>query len=149
MALGALSREPFLDNDLVDFAQKCPVRFKLNNFNEKYRIDENVSGMKQRVYMQKTNDGKQIFRDALGKYLGQDTSAAEKQGFSSPDASWFRGESIDFVKSYLLNPNARIFEILDKASIEQLVQSHLSGAQNRRLLIWSLLNLEAWMEQYS
>ena len=80
MAHGLESRVPFLDNDLVDFAQKCPVRFKLNNFNEKYRIDENVSGMKQRVYMQKTNDGKQIFRDALGKYLGQDTSAAEKQG---------------------------------------------------------------------
>src|SRR5690606_14178441 len=31
MAHGLESRVPFLDNDLVDFAMRCPVRLKLNN----------------------------------------------------------------------------------------------------------------------
>ena len=31
-----------------------------------------------------------------------------QQGFSSPDASWFRGESIDFVNEKLLNKNSNI-----------------------------------------
>ena len=53
---------------------------------------------KQSKYFQKTNDGKQILRDAMARYIPQDITEAEKQGFfSSPDASWFRDESIEVV----------------------------------------------------
>ena len=33
----------------------------------------------------------------MSKYIPDDISKAEKQGFSAPDASWFKGESIDYV----------------------------------------------------
>jgi asparagine synthase (glutamine-hydrolysing) len=72
---------------------------------------------------------------------------AAKQGFSSPDASWFRGESIDFVKRSLLNGNAAIYSVLDRSVVAPLIEEHLRGECNRRLLIWSLLNVEAWMLQ--
>ena len=29
-----------------------------------------------------------------------------------------------------------------------LIAEHTSGAQNRRLLIWSLLSVEEWLRQY-
>ena len=73
---------------------------------------------------------------------------AEKQGFSSPDASWFKGESIKFVKHRLLNGNAKIYEFLDRKALEPLVMQHLNGEQNRRLLIWSLLNVETYLKAY-
>ena len=148
MAHGLESRVPFMDNDLVDFAMQCPVRLKLNNLAEVLRINENELGNKQIQFFQKTNDGKQILRDMMNRYLPTEVTHAEKQGFSSPDASWFKGESMDFVKRTLFNPNARIYDILDRQVVVTLVEQHLRGDQNRRLLIWSLLSLENFLTQY-
>jgi len=146
MAHGLESRVPFMDNELVDFAMQCPVQLKLNNLAEALRINENEQGNKKTTYFQKTNDGKQILRDMMARHIPEDITKAQKQGFSSPDASWFKGESIEFVKRKLLNGNAEIYQVLDRKALEPLVMQHLNGEQNRRLLIWSLLNVEAWME---
>lgn len=145
MAHSLESRVPFMDNDLVDFAMRCPVGLKLNNLAEVLKINENEPGSKQDKYFQKTNDGKQLLRDMMSRYIPEDITRAEKQGFSSPDASWFKGESIDFVRRTLLNGNARIYDFLDKQAVTPLIDQHLNGELNRRLLIWSLLNVEAWM----
>jgi asparagine synthase (glutamine-hydrolysing) len=145
MAHSLETRVPFMDNDLVDFAMRCPVNLKLNNLAEVIRLDENEAGDKQRRYFQKTNDGKQILRDVMSRYIPPEIATAEKQGFSSPDASWFKGESIEFVKKTLMQRDAAIYEWLDRKTIQSLVDDHLSGRENRRLLIWSLLNMETWM----
>ena len=146
MAHSLENRVPFMDNDLVDFAMKCPVGLKLNNLAEVLKINENESGDKQGKYFQKTNDGKQLLRNMMSRYIPENITRTEKQGFSSPDASWFKGESIDFVKRTLINGNPRIYDILDRSTVSQLIEEHLDGKQNRRLLIWSLLNVEAWMK---
>jgi len=143
MAHGLETRVPFLDNDLVDFAQKVPVNLKLNNLSNVVRMDENEIGK-----MQKTNDGKIILRKAMSKYIPEDIHKAVKQGFSSPDQSWFKGESIEFVKAKLLNDSANIYKYMDKKSTQKLINEHLFGEQNRRLFIWSLLNFEEWNSIY-
>ena len=148
MAHGLEVRVPFMDNDLVDFAMKCPIGLKLNNLTNVIRINENDPGPKRNLYYQKSKDGKQILRDVMSKYITNDIAEATKQGFSSPDASWFKGESIDFVKRRLLSKKARIYEILDYYHTVSLVEQHLNGEKNRRLLIWSLLNLEFYLCEY-
>ncbi|TXC74241.1 asparagine synthase (glutamine-hydrolyzing) [Sphingorhabdus soli] len=145
MAHSLETRVPFLDNDLVDFAMRCPVHLKLNNLKEVVRINENEPGNKQGKFFQKTKDGKQVLRDTMKNFIPDDVTQAEKKGFSAPDASWFKGESIDFVKSALFNKNARIYDLLDRNAVQGLVTEHLDGVQNRRLLIWSLLNVEQWL----
>ena len=146
MAHGLETRVPFLDNDLVDFAMQCPVNFKLNNLAEAVRINENDPGDKQGQFFKKTKDGKQILRDVMRNYIPDDIANAEKQGFSAPDASWFKGESIEFVKRVLLGRDVRLYELFDREVVQSLVGEHLDGKKNRRLLIWSLLNVEAWMK---
>jgi len=143
MAHGLEVRVPFLDNQLVDFAQKIPVKFKLGNLAEVVKMDENEIAKKQ-----KTSDGKMILRKTLSKYVSEDIHKAIKQGFSAPDASWFRGESIEFVKRKLFNNNAKIYKYMDKDAVQRLVNEHLKGEKNRRLFIWSLLNFEEWCEIY-
>jgi asparagine synthase (glutamine-hydrolysing) len=145
MAHSLESRVPFMDNDLVNFAMQCPVNLKLNNLSEVLRINENESGNKPNQYLQKTNDGKQILRDMMSRYIPSDVTRAEKQGFSSPDASWFKGESIDFVRRNLVDRNAKIYEVLDRSVVIPLIEQHIQGKENRRLLIWSLLNIEEYM----
>jgi len=146
MSHGLETRVPFMDNDLVEFATHCPVELKLNNLAEVVRINENDPGDKQGKYFRKTNDGKQILRDMMSQYIPDTVTKAKKQGFSSPDASWFKGDSIDFVRDRLLDKGAPIYDLLDYQATTQLVQQHLDGKQNRRLLIWSLLNVNQWME---
>ena len=145
MAHGLESRVPFLDNDLVDFAMRCPVHLKLNNLSAVVRLNENEVGLKGNKYFEKTRDGKQILRDVMGRYIPGDITKAEKQGFSAPDASWFKGESIDFVKRKLIENDAYIYEFMDRDTVVGLVEQHLEGAQNMRLLVWSLLNVEEWL----
>ena len=82
----------------------------------------------------------------MSRYIPEDITKATKQGFSSPDASWFKGESIEFVKRKLFVGNARIYDYFDAKSVQSLVSQHLEGRENRRLLIWSLLNFEAFLE---
>jgi asparagine synthase (glutamine-hydrolysing) len=148
MAHSLETRVPFMDNDLVDFAMQCPINLKLNKLDKVVRVNENEVGKKTNQYYNNTNDGKQILRDMMSSYIPKDIVESKKQGFSSPDASWFRGESIRFVESKLLNQHSPIYELLDYASVKALLEQHLRGEQNRRLLIWSLLNIEAWMVTY-
>lgn len=145
MAHSLETRVPFMDNDLVDFAMRCPVNFKLNNLEKVIRINENEPGDKQNQFFQKTKDGKQILRDVMSRYVPDEITKAEKQGFSAPDASWFKGDSIEFVKRKLMNGNAPIYEWLDRGTVQNLLNEHLSGKQNRRLLVWSFLNIDAWL----
>lgn len=147
MAHSLESRVPFLDNDLVDFAMRCPVKLKLNNLAEAMRINENESGGKTNHYFKLTRDGKQILRDVTARYVPEKITNAAKQGFSAPDASWFKGESIEFVKKILLQRDARIYDVLDRRTVSNLIHEHLNGNTNHRLLIWALLSVETWLEQ--
>ena len=147
MAHSLETRVPFLDNDLVEFALCCPVELKLNNLRNVVRINENDPGDKRDKYFHKTNDGKQILREMMAKYIPESITKAAKQGFSSPDASWFKGDSVDFVRGQLLDQDAPIYGLLDYRATTTLVQDHLNGSQNRRLLIWSLLNVNQWIRQ--
>ena len=148
MAHGLESRVPFLDNDLVDFAMRLPVRAKLGNLAAVVAIDENTPGGKSAQYFEKTRDGKLLLRRVLGRYVPNEISGGAKQGFSAPDASWFRGESIDYVRRLLYDRKARIYDLLDREAVLDLLEEHLSGNQNRRLLIWSLLYLETFLAEF-
>ena len=142
MAHSLENRVPFMDNDLVDFAVTCPISMKLNNLSEVLNVNENDPVNKKRAYFQKTNDGKQILRDMMSSYIPEEITKAEKQGFSAPDASWFRSESKQFVMSKLQNSDSNLYDVLDYKATNKLIQEHLDDNTNRRLLIWSLLSME-------
>ncbi len=148
MAHGLETRVPFLDNDLVDFAMRLPVRTKLRDLDRVVRIDENEPGHKVKKYIGKTNDGKIILRNVLGRYMPDQYVNGVKQGFSGPDGSWFKGESLDYVRDLILNGDACIYDYLRRDTVSELVNQHLNGERNRRLLIWSLLSFEWWLRQF-
>jgi asparagine synthase (glutamine-hydrolysing) len=148
MAHGLEARVPFLDNDLVDFAMRLPARMKLGNLQEVVRIDENEPRDKRDVFFERTHDGKLLLRKAMERYVPSEITGAMKRGFSAPDASWFRGESIDYVKSTLADRGARIYDYFDPSIVQALVDDHLAGRANRRLFIWSLLSVEHWCRTF-
>ena len=147
MAHSLETRVPFLDNDLVDFALKVPVRLKLKNTDEVLSIDEDELS-KKKQYFEKTHDGKMILRKVLRKYVSDDIANQHKQGFSGPDASWFKGESINYVEEFLLDKKANVYDYLDYKTAKNLINEHIEGKYNRRLFIWSLLCFEWWLRVF-
>jgi len=147
MAHSLETRVPFLDNDLVDFAMKVPVGLKLKNLAEVARLNENDPRPKNMVYFTKHKDGKLLLRKVMQNYIPLEVTEREKQGFSAPDASWFKGESIEYVHRILLQDHAQIYSFLNRKTVNDLVCEHLNGTTNRRLFIWSLLNVEWWLRK--
>ena len=143
MASGLEERFPFMDNDLVNFAQKIPVKYKLGNLSQEIeKIDENAS-MKARY--RSFDDGKKILREAMKDYIPTKIIERKKQGFSAPDESWYRGENASYVRELLLNKKNTVSgDFIQPEYIEKIVNEHTQKHINHRLLIWSLMNFEWW-----
>jgi asparagine synthase (glutamine-hydrolysing) len=143
MAHGLEERFPFMDNELVDFAMKVPVEHKLGNLEQEIvKIDENQEANKKAY--KKHNDGKNILRKAMQDYIPEKIINREKQGFSAPDESWYRGENAQYVKELLLDDDSVSAKYIKKDFVEKIVNEHLNKGKNHRLLIWSFLNFEWW-----
>lgn len=143
MANGLEERFPFLDNDLVNFAMKIPVRHKLGNLELMKRIDENEFRDKKKLYTE-YDDGKNVLRKAMMDIIPEKIINRKKQGFSAPDESWYRGENAEYVKELLLNKRAVSTEFINRHYIKKVVDEHMNHHVNHRLLLWSFMNFEWW-----
>ncbi|MAW82888.1 MAG: asparagine synthase (glutamine-hydrolyzing) [Crocinitomicaceae bacterium] len=143
MANGLEERFPFLDNELVNFAQKIPVKHKLGNLEKEIsNIDENVE-KKKSVY-RKYNDGKNVLRKAMEDIIPKEIINRKKQGFSAPDESWYRVENAKYIKELLLSKNLACGDYINQNYIRKIVDEHINKGVNHRLLIWSFMNFEWW-----
>jgi len=146
MANGLEERFPFLDNDLVDFAQKIPIRYKLANLEQMKRIDENE--LKKVRKFREYDDGKNVLRKAMRDILPEKIINRKKQGFSAPDESWYRGENVNYVKDLLLNKNAAYIEFINPDYVKKILDEHIEKHINHRLLIWSFMCFEWWCKLF-
>lgn len=143
MAHGLEERFPFLDNDLVNFAQKIPVKYKLGRLELMKKIDENEFRDKQKLYTE-YDDGKNVLRRAMESFLPERIINRKKQGFSAPDESWYRGENAAYMEELLLNKKTVSSEFISSKYVAQIIDQHINKKINHRLLLWSLMNFEWW-----
>lgn len=140
MAHALETRVPYLDNDLVEFATRIPPRLKLSSLALREALPQ---GSRPAAPV----EGKRVLRRAVAGLIPDEILARRKQGFSGPDASWFRHESATFVQR-VLGPRARLWEFIARPYVEQALVEHRAGVRNHRLLIWSLLSIERWLAQF-
>jgi asparagine synthase (glutamine-hydrolysing) len=136
-------RTPFMDNDLVDFAQKIPIGHKLANLENMKRMDENEINKLRRFQVQ-FNDGKNALRKAMNQLIPSQVTNRQKQGFSAPDESWYRGENLQYVKDLLLNKKTASKDFIDHEYVKKIIHEHAERNINHRLLIWSFICFEWW-----
>jgi asparagine synthase (glutamine-hydrolysing) len=143
MANGLEERFPFLDNDLVNFSQTIPVKYKLGNLDMMKRLDENKVGNKHKLF-QEYDDGKNVLRQAMNDILPERIVNRKKQGFSAPDESWYRGENAEYVKDLLLGKNIASAQFINPEYIRFIIDEHCNKNKNHRLLLWSFMCFEWW-----
>ena len=146
MANGLEERFPFLDNEMVDFAQKIPVKHKLGNLEMMKQVNENDFAKKSR-YLQ-FDDGKNVLRKSMEGILPETIVNRKKQGFSAPDESWYRGENASYVKDLLLGKDIACHEFIQPQFIKKIIHEHCEQRINHRLLLWSLMNFEWWCKLF-
>ena len=98
-----------MDNDLVDFAMSCPIKYKFDFNSSSEIIDENdlyKKGATGNIKSRQTNT-----EEAMKENLPNSIINARKQGFSAPDNSWFRGDSIEFIRKNLCRSVQRFINI--------------------------------------
>ncbi len=143
MASGLEERFPFLDNALVDFAMRLPVEHKLADLKHMLDIDEDE--VKKKLIAQEAfSGGKSCLRQAMAHLVPREVMQRRKQGFSSPEASWYRGENAEYVRETLLSKDLASADYLNPDFIRKIVEEHMSKKANHRLLIWSFLSFEQW-----
>ncbi|MBW2091462.1 MAG: asparagine synthase C-terminal domain-containing protein, partial [Deltaproteobacteria bacterium] len=132
MAHSLESRVPFLDNELVDFTTTIPTKYLINGS----------------WVHPKTNDinlsGKYIFRRAMEGILPREIIENRKQGFSAPDQSWYMQHLVKYIKKIILSERSLDRGYFRRQYIEKILNEHITGKKNHRLLIWSLLSFEWW-----
>lgn len=133
MAHSLESRVPLLDNELVDFAQNIPARYLLN-----YNILNNNESREDNLA------GKIIFKKAMLNLLPECIINKPKQGFSAPDRSWYKGKLMDYITGLLLDNRTLSRGFFQPSFIKKIIDQHMSGRVNHRLLIWSLMSFEWW-----
>lgn len=148
MASSLETRVPFLDNEIVDLASTLPAGYKLRDLARGVDVDEDVAGKLLFYRNDPNSDGKIILRDAMTRILPPDIIGRRKQGFSAPDASWFKGDSITYVRNILENPGSPIYQILNYDYYTDKLKEHCEGRRNNRLLIWSLICLDWWLRVF-
>ena len=114
-------RVPFLDNALVSLVERIPARLKHGG-----------------------GGGKELLRRAMAPLLPDGVVTKRKQGFSPPDQSWYRGPKMDYIREILLDPRSLERGYFQPAFVKRVLEDHLAGRVNHRLLIWSLLSFEWW-----
>lgn len=128
MAHSVESRVPFLDNALVDFCLNLPGDVKL-------RPSTNANEL---------STAKWILKQALSQLLPAEVLQRRKQGFTPPDASWYRTVHRAYIEQLLLSPSAMSRGLFRPEGLREILEAHFSGQRNHRFLIWSLMCLECW-----
>ena len=148
MAHSLETRTPYLDNELVDFACRIPIEQKVLGIDSLKPLDENLL-RKPQIYTNSSHRGKSILRRAAEQILPPIVTRAAKQGFTAPDESWFRGRAEKYIRRTLLGPDAKLNAYLNPEAVRRILDAHQSGRQNKRLVIWSLLSFETWLEEFA
>jgi len=132
MAHSLESRVPFLDNELVDFTTHIPTKYLINHdWIDNAANDVNLSG-------------KYVLRQAMRGILPQEIIENRKQGFSAPDQSWYMQQLVKYISSVILSEQSLDRGIFQREFVETVLNEHVQGRANHRLLIWSLLSFEFW-----
>jgi asparagine synthase (glutamine-hydrolysing) len=118
-------RSPLLDHEVLGLGVSLPDRLK-------------TSGLR----------GKIALRRAYADSLPSEVASRGKSGFGVPLADWFRGELRGLAAGLLLDERTRSRGQLRPATVQRLIDDHVSGRADHGHRLWCLLMLELWQRTH-
>jgi len=125
MAASLEARMPFMDHELAAFVSSLPDNMRVKNRTTKW-----------------------ILREAMKSMVPQEILDRPKVGFRVPVNEWFQSSMKDYLYDHLKGSSSITNYYYNKNELDKVLSDHVSGRQNHEKLLWSLLNLEIWHQQY-
>ena len=125
MAASVEVRVPFLDIELVDFANRLPLRMK-----------------------QRGATGKWILRRAMRKYLPDEVIDRPKRGFGAPLRHWMKNELAGWVHDVVSSRSLRERGLFDEQQVRRLVAQDRTGRVDASYPIFAILCIELWCRTF-
>ncbi len=117
-------RVPFLDKEVLRFAQTIPAQYKVNDIDTKY-----------------------VLRQAANRLLPNEWATRKKKGFPVPIRFWLQEEKYyQLVKDYFASDYAAIFFEQDK--ILALLEEHYQKKKNNGRKIWTVFTFLVWYKRF-
>lgn len=126
MAVSLEVRCPLLDADVIDFAWRLPLDFKVRD-----------------------GKGKWLLRQVLSEYVPSELFERPKMGFDVPIGRWLTGDLRDWAEDLLDEHKLTQQGYFEPAPIRRCWQDHLDGTRNWQYQLWTVLMFQAWLEQAS
>ena len=116
-------RVPYLDKEIVEYAERLGSNLKVRN-----------------------GVGKWIHKQVCRKFLPAAIVRRRKRGFATTVVdSWFRDSLGGNMASVFADKDAAIFNMLNPLAVDQLYKDHLAGRRDNHKILFSLIVLEEWL----
>jgi asparagine synthase (glutamine-hydrolysing) len=125
MSFSIEARVPVLDNELIDFTESLPAKFRL-------RIGKT----------------KIIHKDFASSSLPPQIVHRKKKGFQSPTEAWFKGEIGKKYYDLLTAGNSKFSTYFDPRATAEVMDAHIRKGINKEKQIFMLVSLYYWMEDF-
>lgn len=125
MAAGVETRVPLLDLELVEFAARLPVEWKLRGLTPKW-----------------------ILRQSQVGRLSREVLYRPKTGFGAPLRRWMRGEMREVMEELLSPAAISARGLFDPAAVARLRTAHDLQHQDVSYTLFSLMCVELWCRQF-
>ena len=123
MANSLETRVPFLDHNVVEFAWRLPLAYKL-----------------------KGRQTKHVLRQVLYRHVPASLIERPKMGFGVPIDQWLRGPLREWARSLLDPARLRREGYFAPEEVGRKLDEHLSGQRNWQYQLWNVLMFQAWHE---
>lgn len=124
MAASLEVRCPLLDADVIDFAWRLPMDFKMRG-----------------------DQGKWLLRQLLYHYVPREMVERPKMGFDVPVGRWLATDLRGWAEDLLDEDKIRQQGFLEPGPIRRCWKEHLAGTRNWQYRLWNVLMFQAWREQ--
>ena len=119
-------RAPFLDVELIEFVNSLPVKYKMKGFSGKY-----------------------ILKKLMENKIPNEIIYRPKKGFGIPLSKWLREDLKSMRNDLLSKKSINKIGIFDYEYIRKIINEHDNFKKNHRKLIWNLIILQLWFENYN
>lgn len=126
MAHSVEARAPFLDDDVVRFASRLPLSYKLKN-----------------------GVGKRIIKKVAENYMDKDIIYQTKRGFGAPMEQWFADEAFGDRCQQLINESA-IYNagLINSDMVDSMLSQQRGGSGGYGFHLWAIMNAVLWHRRY-
>lgn len=127
MAHSLEARVPYLDREIVEYAERLPAEYKVRNGSRKW-----------------------LHRRVCRQFLPTEVIRRKKRGFAANVVDeWFKQIHATEMNQVLADDQSCLYQFLRPESVQQLLRDHQSGKEDNHKILFSLVVVEHWLRLHS